>query len=60
MLQSTRQDISEVLAIHRNNPFTNHLEVETYTWEVLPAALKTDMQSSIIRELNWVTNELSS
>ncbi|RYE22187.1 MAG: xylose isomerase [Sphingobacteriales bacterium] len=57
-LRSTRTDIETVLAIHKEKPFTNHLEVETYTWEVLPEALKAPIAWSIIRELEWVKNEL--
>jgi len=30
------------------------LEVETYTWEVLPEGINLDLGSSIIRELQWV------
>jgi hypothetical protein len=30
------------------------MEVETYTWEVLPEALKAPIAESIVRELNWV------
>jgi hypothetical protein len=54
VLQSTRKDIEEVLSIHRQQPFTTHLEIETYTWEVLPAALRLPIDESIIRELSWV------
>lgn len=57
-LQSTQQDIKEVLAIHRKQPFTAHLEVETYTWEVLPGTLKLPLDDSIIRELEWVIDLL--
>jgi len=53
-LSSTQDEIEEVLAIQKENPFTNHLEVETYTWDVLPAELKLAMQDSITRELQWV------
>jgi hypothetical protein len=53
-LSSTQDEIEEVLAIQKENPFTNHLEVETYTWDVLPAELKLPMQDSIRRELQWV------
>ena len=31
-----------------------HLEIETYTWDVLPAALKIDLVESIAREYDWV------
>jgi len=54
LLQSTQEDIIEVLKIQKNRPFTEHMEVETYTWEVLPEALKVPIGESIIRELNWV------
>ena len=57
-LQSTQQDIKEVIAIQRKQPFTTHLEIETYTWEVLPDALKLPIGESIIRELEWVINLL--
>lgn len=53
-LQSTQKDILEVLDIQKKNPFTSHLEVETYTWEVLPEGLKIPVADSIIKELNWV------
>ncbi len=35
-LQSTQKDIQQVLQLHCAQPFTKHLEVETYTWDVLP------------------------
>lgn len=58
LLQSTQSDIIKVLHIQGQNPFTNHLEVETYTWEVLPDALKIPLNQSIIRELEWVKHQL--
>jgi len=58
LIQSTQSDIIEVLNLQKNNPFTAHLEVETYTWEVLPTALKAPLNDSIIRELAWVKNLL--
>ncbi|MDB5287465.1 MAG: xylose isomerase [Mucilaginibacter sp.] len=58
LLQSTQSDIIKVLNIQTQNPFTNHLEVETYTWEVLPDALKIPLNQSIIRELEWVKHQL--
>ncbi len=53
-LFSTQDEISKVLDILKINKITNHLEVETYTWEVLPEALRVDLTASIERELNWV------
>jgi hypothetical protein len=59
LLRSTQEDIREVLSIQRAQPFTNHLEVETYTWEVLPEALKVPLSESIIREMEWVISYLN-
>ena len=58
LLQSTQEDIIEVLKIQKKNAFSAHLEVETYTWEVLPVSLKVPISESIIRELNWVKEQL--
>jgi len=54
LLQSTQEDITAVLDLQKNAPFTDHLEVETYTWEVLPEQLKLPIAQSISNELNWV------
>jgi hypothetical protein len=59
LLQSTQNDIVKVLKKQKQKRFTNHLEIETYTWEVLPQELKLPMQESIIRELDWVKKVLS-
>lgn len=58
LLRSTQSDIVDVLEIQKNRPFTDHMEVETYTWEVLPETLKMPIDQSIIRELNWVKDIL--
>ncbi|MFT5998444.1 MAG: hypothetical protein ACI81P_000897 [Neolewinella sp.] len=60
LLQATRQDIVETLAIWGKVAFTNHLEIETYTWEVLPDALKSNLQDSIERELRWVIETIKT
>lgn len=52
-LSSTQSDIVRVAELMRQAPFTQHLEVETYTWEVLPKDLQTDLAESISRELEW-------
>ncbi|MGM9478887.1 metabolite traffic protein EboE [Pedobacter sp. GSP4] len=54
LIQSTQSDITEVLNLQKQQAFTTHLEVETYTWEVLPTALKAPLNDSIVRELAWV------
>ncbi len=53
-LHSTQKDIKEVLAIQADQPFTTQLEVETYTWEVLPEEMRLPLTESIIREMEWV------
>ena len=57
---STTQDfLKEILALHRKTPISNHLEVETYTWGVLPERYRgVPVSNAIARELNWVRNEL--
>lgn len=57
--ESTRDFLSEVLALHRQDPLCDHLEVETYTWDVLPPDLRTErMEDAILRELDWAGREL--
>lgn len=52
--ESTQGFLEEMLRLHRLSPFTEHLEVETYTWSVLPKALQSaDLVTSIVRELRW-------
>jgi sugar phosphate isomerase/epimerase len=53
-LRSTQLDVRRVLEEARRSPFTHHLEIETYTWDVLPAPLKVDLLDSIAREYEWV------
>jgi len=55
ILESTKDAVMEIMNLQLSQPFTNHLEVETYTWEVLPRDLQVDLEQSIIRELQWVT-----
>jgi len=58
---STRSFISDVLGIHRVRPVSAHLEVETYTWNVLPEHLRAGgMELAIARELNWVKDTLAA
>ncbi|MGJ7029651.1 metabolite traffic protein EboE [Niabella hirudinis] len=58
-LSTTQEDIVALLNIHKQSPLTRHLEIETYTWEVLPKALKKDMAASITREMKWVLQQLN-
>jgi hypothetical protein len=58
-LHSTRDFLKAVLAICRERPVSDHLEVETYTWDVLPAEHKgASKAEAIARELLWVKEGL--
>ncbi len=48
-LESTQEDIIQVLAYLKKEKVTNHLEVETYTWEVLPKEIQLELTESIVR-----------
>lgn len=57
---STQGYLRELLAAVRAHPPTTHLEVETYTWDVLPAEFRGEpIADAIARELRWVIDELS-
>lgn len=57
-LYSTQDHILKVIAFLKKSQVSNHLEIETYTWEVLPPDLKLELSASIIREINWFKSEL--
>ncbi|MGH2622347.1 MAG: metabolite traffic protein EboE [Sphingobacterium sp.] len=57
-ISSTQSDIIEVLNLQKESPRTNHIEVETYTWNVLPKALQIPIEDSISREINWLLDHL--
>jgi len=57
--RTTRDGIAAALRVHAKSPVSDHLEIETYTWDVLPAHLKTgDITDYVTRELTWVRDEL--
>ena len=56
-LGSTQDYVRQVLDIARRTHFANHFEIETYTWDVLPAGLKIDLLDSIGREYDWVLEQ---
>ena len=57
---TTQNFLREILAIHRADPVSAHLEVETYTWDVLPEdARRVDVATAIARELAWVKERLT-
>jgi sugar phosphate isomerase/epimerase len=57
---TTQSVLRETLALHRAAPIGPHLEVETYTWDVLPPELRqVDVAEAVARELAWVRAELT-
>ena len=59
-LGSTQRYVADVLAHALRTGATTHLEIETYTWDVLPAGLKLDLPESIAREYEWVLDAIST
>ena len=57
-LHSTQDHIVKVLNVLKSEMVSEHLEVETYTWDVLPEGLKQELSESIVRELQWVQERL--
>jgi hypothetical protein len=57
---ATTQDyLKAILARQRAAPVAPHLEVETYTWGVLPEADRQgDLAHNIAREIEWTRREL--
>lgn len=57
--QTTRFAIEEALAFHKRTPLSGQLEIETYTWDVLPDHLKTgDIVDYVVMEIEWVRAQL--
>ncbi len=57
---TTQDFLREILHLHRATPVTTQLEVETYTWDVLPEQYRqVSVADAIARELNWVISQLN-
>lgn len=60
-LETTQHDLAAVLDLLKQRDGGSCLEVETYTWDVLPDEYKTaEMHTAIARELAWVRSRLTS
>jgi hypothetical protein len=61
-LRTTQREIGRTLDFLRDNPDLHpHLEVETYTWSVLPPAIRPDGESivdGLAAELQWLETEM--
>ncbi|WP_338848138.1 metabolite traffic protein EboE [Massilia sp. W12] len=57
----TRQELRQTLSLLREQAISPHLEIETYTWDVLPPALRgMHKAEAIAREFEYVYRELQS
>ncbi len=57
--RTTRFAIADALRFHKAKPLSRQLEIETYTWDMLPENLKTgDIVDYICREIEWVRGQL--
>jgi len=59
IFKTTRPDIEAALRYHASDPVSDQVEIETYTWDVLPDSYKTgDIVEYVSRELEWVRDSL--
>ena len=57
--RTTRPAIDDALEVHKKTPLSRQLEIETYTWDMLPDDLKTgDIVEYVCREIEWVRDQL--
>jgi sugar phosphate isomerase/epimerase len=57
--ETTRFAIEDALKFHKKNKLSPQLEIETYTWDVLPDSMKTgSIVDYVQRELDWVKGQL--
>ena len=58
-MPSLATDAIPAMRLHWGTPLSEHLEIETYTWDVLPTHLETgDIVDYVTRELQWVRDLL--
>ena len=56
---NTQDDLRALLGILRHRSPSAHLEVETYTWDVLPEEYRgDDIVTAVAREIEWVRDQL--
>jgi hypothetical protein len=59
VFRTTRFALEDALRFHKAKPLSRQLEIETYTWDVLPDHLKTgDIVEYVCREIEWVKAQL--
>jgi hypothetical protein len=58
---TTQSELADTLEALKRQPLCRYLEVETYTWDVLPPEYRTsDVCTAIARELSWVKARLEA
>ena len=58
---TTQPALLDMLARQRAEGISAHLEVETYTWDVLPPELRAGgLDAAIAREIGWVRERLAA
>jgi sugar phosphate isomerase/epimerase len=61
VFENTQPILAAFLALQAAEPITTHLEVETYTWSVLPEEHRAgDVVTAVARELRWVMERLGA
>ena len=60
-LATTQPTLLDMLARQRHDGVSPHLEIETYTWDVLPPELQVGgLDAAIAREIAWVRDRLAA
>ena len=60
-VRSTQGWVAELLRVLAARRYAGHLEVETYTWDVLPAAHRGEpVATAVARELSWTKEQLGA
>ena len=57
-IESTQEEIVKSLNYQKLHGISKQLEIETYTWGVLPQEYQRPIEESIAREVNWVLKQL--
>ncbi len=57
-LSTTRPELEATLDALLRRPFCDHVEIETYTWDVLPPAMRLDLPQSLLREYRWALDAM--
>ncbi|HET7057167.1 MAG TPA: metabolite traffic protein EboE, partial [Nitrospiraceae bacterium] len=57
---STRAFVRTLMSMLREEPVSPHLEIETYTWSVLPQEYRDEnIVTSVVREMQWILDQCS-